>query len=62
VCLLFLEPSVVRYLMIHELCHTAHMNHSRRFWDLVARHEPQYRSLDRTLLCGWQRVPWWMFG
>jgi predicted metal-dependent hydrolase len=31
-CLLFLEPQVVRYLMIHELCHGRHMNHSKRFW------------------------------
>jgi len=62
VCLLFLEPAVVRYLMIHELCHTRQMNHSVRFWSLVAIHEPDYRSLDRALLGSWQQVPWWMFG
>lgn len=62
VCLLFLDPAVVRYLMIHELCHTREMNHSARFWSLVARHEPHYRALDRALLGGWRQVPWWMFG
>jgi predicted metal-dependent hydrolase len=61
VCLLFLEPAVVRYLFVHELCHTRHMNHSNRFWSLVEAHEPEYRSLDRELLRGWQRVPGWMF-
>ena len=61
VCLLFLEPAVVRYLLVHELCHTRHMNHSNRFWSLVEAHEPEYRSLDRELLRGWQRVPGWMF-
>jgi predicted metal-dependent hydrolase len=37
------------------------MNHSNRFWTLVETHEPDYRSLDRELLRGWQRVPGWMF-
>jgi predicted metal-dependent hydrolase len=62
VCLVFLDPAVVRYLLVHELCHTKQMNHSVRFWSLVASHEPEYRSLDRALLGGWQQVPWWMFG
>jgi predicted metal-dependent hydrolase len=60
-CLLFQRPAVVRYLMIHELAHTQHMNHSRRFWHCVARHCPEYRSLDRELLDGWRRVPEWVF-
>lgn len=62
VCLLFIEPAVVRYLMIHELSHTRQMNHSARFWALVESHEPNYRQLDRALLRGWRQVPWWMFG
>ena len=61
-CLLFQRPEVVRYLLLHELCHTRHMNHSRRFWQLVARFEPEHRRLDRELLGGWQNVPAWVFG
>ena len=60
-CLMFLNPAVVRYLFIHELCHTRHMNHSPHFWALVEHHEPEYRRLDRELLRGWQSVPSWMF-
>lgn len=60
-CLLFQRPEVVRYLLIHELAHVRHMNHSARFWSLVAQHCPDYRALDRELLDGWRRVPSWVF-
>jgi predicted metal-dependent hydrolase len=62
VCLMFQRSAVVRYLMLHELCHTRQMNHSERFWRLVAEHEPDYRALDRELTRGWQQVPGWVYG
>jgi predicted metal-dependent hydrolase len=61
-CVMFQETAVMRYLLIHELSHTQHMNHSRRFWALVESLEPEYRRLDRELLRGWQQVPAWVFG
>jgi predicted metal-dependent hydrolase len=61
VCLLFQRPEVLRYLMVHELSHLRHMNHSARFWAEVARHEPQWKTLDRELQQGWRRVPSWVF-
>jgi predicted metal-dependent hydrolase len=61
VCLMFQRPEVVRYLMIHELCHRRHMNHSKRFWSLVASHEPDWKTLDAELLRGWRNVPAWVF-
>ncbi|HVY79493.1 MAG TPA: SprT family zinc-dependent metalloprotease [Steroidobacteraceae bacterium] len=60
-CLLFQRPEVLRYLLVHELAHLRHMNHSARFWDLVARYCPDCRPLDRELLDGWRRVPSWVF-
>lgn len=59
--LVFLRPEVVRYLFVHELAHTVHMNHSAAFWRLVERLEPEYRGLDRELLAGWRTVPAWVF-
>jgi len=59
-CLLFHRPAVVRYLLAHELAHLTHMNHTPRFWELVAFYEPQWRELDRELLRGWKQVPAWV--
>ncbi len=59
-CLLFLKPELVRYLMVHELAHGRHMNHSQRFWKFVGRFEPDYRRLDRALTDSWREVPAWL--
>jgi predicted metal-dependent hydrolase len=57
--LLFLDPPLVRYLLIHELCHLFALNHSRRFWRAVERYEPDYRALDRRLSAAWADIPLW---
>lgn len=59
-CLMFLEPELVRYLLIHELCHARHMNHSRRFWRLVERFDPNCREHDKRLSTAWQQIPVWV--
>jgi predicted metal-dependent hydrolase len=60
-CLMFQRPAVVRYLLVHELCHRRQLNHSPRFWQLVETFEPGWRGLDAELLRGWQHVPAWVF-
>jgi predicted metal-dependent hydrolase len=60
-CLLFQRPAVVDYLVIHELTHVKHMNHSARFWRAVEASCADWRALDRELLQGWRTVPRWVF-
>jgi len=58
--LLFLPPADLRYVLIHELCHTVHLNHSANFWALVASFLPDYRDRDRAVRQAWQYVPPWL--
>ena len=59
-CLMFLDPDHLRYVMIHELCHAKHMNHSQRFWRLVGQFESGYRELDKDLNSSWKKIPTWV--
>ena len=49
-CLLMLCPeNVIDYVIVHELCHRKEMNHSPRFWDLVASVLPDYKASRKWL-------------
>ena len=51
--LLLAPPEVFRYVVIHELCHLPHPDHSPRFWGLVAQRMPDFAShRDWLKRCG----------
>ena len=58
--LLFLQPALVRYIFIHELAHTVHMNHSRKYWRSLMAKEPNCMALDKQLRTAWRLVPAWV--
>jgi predicted metal-dependent hydrolase len=58
--LLFLPEHLVRYIMVHELCHTVHMNHSRAFWSLVHEHDPLCHTNNQEMKSAWKYVPDWV--
>jgi predicted metal-dependent hydrolase len=47
--LMMTPPDVIDYVVIHELAHTVHHNHSTRFWKLVERWLPDYKERRRQL-------------
>ncbi len=42
--LIQMDIKIVEYVIIHELCHLIHMNHSREFWELVESQLPKFRE------------------
>jgi len=49
-CLLILFPEdVIDYVVVHELCHRKHMNHSAEFYAEVERVIPEYRKCKKWL-------------
>ena len=42
--LVMAPPAVLDYVVMHELAHRWQLNHSARFWALMARHCPSYRE------------------
>ena len=47
--LLFAPQQVVDYVMIHELAHLIHPNHSRNFWNCVEQAMPEYKEMEQWL-------------
>ncbi len=35
---------LIEYVIVHELCHLVHHNHSKKFWDLVGQMLPDYQN------------------
>jgi len=42
--LLFLPAHLVTHILIHELCHTLYLDHSDKFWNLVASFDPKFKQ------------------
>ncbi|MDA9773362.1 M48 family metallopeptidase [Saprospiraceae bacterium] len=47
--LLFAPQEVIDYVIIHELAHLIEMNHSAKFWSIVARAMPNYKDKEKWL-------------
>lgn len=57
--LLFLEPGLVRHVLLHELVHTIRPDHSPAFWRELERRDPGYAAARLELRQAWGCVPPW---
>lgn len=47
--LMLAPPTILDYVIVHELCHLTHMNHSKDFWNCVETILPDYKERRKWL-------------
>ena len=52
-----LKPALIEYLVVHELAHLTHRNHSKDFWSLVSKVMPDAQQRQKSLREEGRRLP-----
>lgn len=47
--LIMASKKCIEYVIVHEFCHLAHLNHSKAFYDLLEKHYPKWRITKQQL-------------
>ena len=58
--LLFLPQEQVRYILLHELCHTKNLNHSESFWRELFRVDKNALKNDKSMRYAKKYIPSWV--
>ncbi len=57
--LMLLAPELVEAVMLHELAHLRHLNHSPSYWAFLAQLDPDYAQHRRTMRLAAHEIPSW---
>lgn len=47
--LIYMDPKYLDYVIVHELSHFIHFDHSKSFWKLVSENEPNYKIIRKEM-------------
>ena len=56
--LMMLPMHIIDYVIIHELCHLRHLNHSKPFWQLVSEYFPNYVEAKKWIKSHQSALHW----
>lgn len=56
--LMMLPIEVIDYVIIHELCHLQHLNHSKDFWQLVSKFYPRHQAAKQWIKAHQSALHW----
>ncbi|OBQ57564.1 M48 family metallopeptidase [Halodesulfovibrio spirochaetisodalis] len=55
--LLLLPPHLLNYILLHELAHVRHPNHSSAYWNYLQSLDPQALEYDAAMQDAWRYIP-----
>ena len=47
--LIYMDRKYLDYVIVHELSHFIHFDHSKKFWELVSQNEPNYKQIRKEM-------------
>ncbi len=59
--MLFLPKALAEHILLHELSHIKHLNHSRSFWRLLCSLDPHCHEHNKALKTIESKVPAWLY-
>ena len=58
--LIFLPPTLVKYIVLHELCHARYIDHSPEFWKELEKFDKNWKKNRAALDEADEFIPSWV--
>ncbi len=58
--LLLISPHLAEHVILHELCHIVHLDHSIQYRSLLEKYAPHWKEYEKALHQAWKHLPAWV--